>query len=222
MSRSHFLITEANTLILGICRRSTLELYKMQHPKSLTLCWYSIDAVLTLFWCSVDALLTLCWRPFWGVAVSIHTIFSIETSYTSIMSKCCSTAVGLYKMHHTRSLTLCWCSFSDWGCDHVMISWAQNGCQYVDSGYMLQQSTWILYNATPKIIDTLLTLCWCCVEAPLTLCWCSVDALLILCWCSFWGVAVLTLYSHTPMYGLIGRYISRYSCKRGCPYCRVV
>jgi hypothetical protein len=31
------------------------ELYTMQHPKSLTLYWPSVDPLLTFGWCSVDA-----------------------------------------------------------------------------------------------------------------------------------------------------------------------
>jgi len=54
-------ITAANMLIMGICHSTALELYKMQHPKSLTLCWHSVDVVLMLCWCSVDTLWTLCW-----------------------------------------------------------------------------------------------------------------------------------------------------------------
>jgi hypothetical protein len=62
-----------------------------------------------------------------------------------------------------------------------MITFAHNGCQYVDSGYILYQSPQIIEDATPKMDQTLLTLYWRCV-----------DALLTFCWRSFWGVAVLT------------------------------
>jgi hypothetical protein len=108
------------------------------------------------------------------------------------MDKCCSTAVGLYKVQHTKSLTLCWRSFSAWGCDHVAITFAQNSCQYDDYGYLPYQSPWIIQDAKPKIVDTLLTLCWHSVDAVMMLCWRFVDALLMLCWRSFGGVAVST------------------------------
>jgi len=72
----------------------------------------------------------------WGVAVLTQTILPIKAANTSIMGKCRSTAHGLCKMQHTKSFTLCWRSFSDWGCDHVVISIAHNGCQYVHSGDM--------------------------------------------------------------------------------------
>jgi len=147
MFRSLLLITAANTLILGISRSRVLRLFKMQCPKSLTLCWHSVDgvmmlcwrsvdALLTLCWRSVDTLLTLCWRSFCRVAVSTNTILPVKAANTSIMVKGHSTAIELYKMQHTKSLTLCGRSFLDWGCDHVAITFAHNGCQYVESGYM--------------------------------------------------------------------------------------
>jgi len=72
----------------------------------------------------------------WGVAALTQTILHMKAANTSTMGKCRSTALGLYKMQHTISLTLCWRSFSDWGCDHVAISFGHNGCHYVDYGYM--------------------------------------------------------------------------------------
>jgi len=142
----------------------------------LTLCWRSVDALLTLCWRSVDALLTLCWHSFGGVAVLTHTILPVKAANTSIMDKCHGTAFGLHKMQPTKSLTLCWRSFSDWGSDHIVVAFIQNGCQYVDSGYIPLPSAWILHDATPKIVDTLLTICWRCVDALLTIRWRSVDA----------------------------------------------
>jgi len=136
MSRSHLHRMAANTLIMDICRSRALGIYMMQHPKALTLCWHSVDTVLMLCWRSLDAVLTLCWRSFRGVTVSTNTILPIKATNTSIMHKCHSTALGLYKMQHTKSLTLCWRSFSDRCCNHVTISFAQNGCQYIDYGSM--------------------------------------------------------------------------------------
>jgi len=49
----------------------------------------------------------------WGVAALTQTILPIKAANTSNMGKCCSTALGLYKMQHTKLLTLCWHSF--WG-----------------------------------------------------------------------------------------------------------
>jgi len=41
-------IKVANTSIIGKSCSIVLELYKMQHPKLLTLCWRSVDTLLTL------------------------------------------------------------------------------------------------------------------------------------------------------------------------------
>jgi len=98
--------------------------------------WHSVDNLLTRCWCSVDNLLTLWWCSFWGVPVSTHTILPIKAANTSIMDKCRSAALGLYMVQHTKSLTLCWRSFSERSCDHVAITFAQNSCQYVDYGYL--------------------------------------------------------------------------------------
>jgi len=70
----------------------------------------------------------------WGVAALTQTILPIKTANTSIMGKCRSTALGLFKMQHPKSLTLCWRAISDWGCDHVAMSSGHNGCHYVDYG----------------------------------------------------------------------------------------
>jgi len=149
MSQSYLHRTTANTLIMDICRSRALGIYLMQHPKVLTLCWHSFDALLTLIWRSVDAVLTLCWCSFWGVTVLTNTILPIKAANTSIMDKCRSIALGLYKMQHTKLLTLCWRSFSDRCCDHVTIAFAQNGCQYTDYGHMPRQSPWNLHDAIP-------------------------------------------------------------------------
>ena len=138
--------------------------------------WHSVDTLLMLCWCSVDNLLTLCGRSFWGIAVSPHTILPIKAANTSIMGKCHITALGLYKMQHPNSLTLCSRSFSELGCDHFAVSFAHKGCRYVDYNSMRKHSPWIIQDATLKIVDTLLTLCRCSVDAMLKLCWRFVDA----------------------------------------------
>jgi len=136
ISRSHLHRTAANMLIMDICRSRAPGIYMMQHPKALTLCWQSVNTVLMLCWRSVDAVLTVCWRSFWGVTVLPNMILPVNAANTSIMDKCRSTALGLYKMLYTKFLTLCWRSLSDRCCDHVTIPFAQNGCQYVDYGHM--------------------------------------------------------------------------------------
>jgi len=129
-----FPIKVAHTSIMGKCHSTALGLHKMQCPKSLPLCWHSVDAVLTLCWRSVDALLTLCWRSVLAEATSTLTLLPIKGANTSNMGKCRSTALGLYTMQRPNSLTLCWRSFSEWGCDHVAFSFAYKGCRYVDYG----------------------------------------------------------------------------------------
>ena len=73
----------------------------------------------------------------WGLAALTQTILPIQAANTLIVGEFLSTALGLYKMQHPKSVTLCWCSFSDCSCDHVAFSFAPNGCQYVDYGLML-------------------------------------------------------------------------------------
>jgi len=100
----------------------------------LMLCWCSVEALLTVCWRSVDSLLTLCWRSLLGEATPTLTILPIKAANTSIMDKCRSAALGWYKMQHTKSLTLCWRSFSAWGCDPVAFAFANKDCKYVDYG----------------------------------------------------------------------------------------
>jgi len=97
-------------------------------------CWCFVDALLTLCWRSVHALLTLCWRSLSGESRSTLTILPIKATNTSIMDKSRSTALGWHNLQHTQSLTLCWRSFSDWGCDHVAFSFAHKCCHYIDCG----------------------------------------------------------------------------------------
>jgi len=113
----------ANTSIMDKCHSTAPGLHKMQHPKSLTLFWHSVDAVLTL-----------CWRSFSGEVTLTYTVLPIKVAKTSIMGKSRSIALGLYKMQQPKLLTLCWRSFSHWGCDHVAFSFAHKGCRYVDYG----------------------------------------------------------------------------------------
>jgi hypothetical protein len=182
MSWSHLRRMAANILIMRLCHRRALGLYMMQHPKSLTLCWHSVDTVLMLCWRSVVPLLTRYWR-------SVDTCFEGQRYrhrpyclYRLPILRLCINAVAQpldYTRCNTKSLTLCWRSFSEWGCDHVAITFAHNCCQNDDYGYLPQQSPWIIEDAIPKIVDTLLTLCWRSVDALLTLCWRLVDAHLV-------------------------------------------
>ena len=112
-------IQAANTSIMDKSCSLALGLYQMQHPKLLTLCLCSVDTLLTLIFRCCD--------------INIYHIDYKEPN-TPIMGTSRSTALGLYKMQHPKSMTLCWRSFSEWGCDHVDFSFAHKGCQYVDYG----------------------------------------------------------------------------------------
>jgi len=105
-------IVDGNTLVMDSSEQITYNylIYKTKH------CGGSIDA--------------------WGVVALTQTILPIKAVNTSIMGKCCSPALGSYKMQHTKSLPLGWRSFSDRSCDHVTIAFAQNGRQYVDNGHI--------------------------------------------------------------------------------------
>jgi len=127
-------IAAADNLIMDQCRSTALGLFKMQHPKSLMLCWRSVDALLMLCWRSVDALLMLCWRSNLGVATSTSTILPIKAVNTSIINNSLCTTLGLYNMQFPKSLMLCWHTFSKWCCFHVTISFAFKGYQYSDYG----------------------------------------------------------------------------------------
>ena len=104
-------IKVANTLIEVISCSIAPGLYKMQHPKALTLSLHS----------------------YLSVATSTFTIF-IKEANSLIMGKSSSTAFGLYKMQHPTWLMLCWCSFLECGFYRVAVAFAYKGCQYVDYG----------------------------------------------------------------------------------------
>ena len=158
----------------------------MQHPRLLTLClcsvdalltlcWRSVDALLMLCWCSVDALLMLCWRSLSSEVTSRLRILPRRAANPSIMGKFCSTPLGLYKMQHPRLLTFCWRSVDAqltlcWRCVDALsmlifrrcdidinIS-AYKSCRIFDYGQKPQHSPWIIQGATPEIVDALLTL----------------------------------------------------------------
>ena len=126
----------ANTSIIDICRSRPLGLHTMQQPKLLTLCWHYVATVLMICWRSVDALFILCWHAGWGETVSTNTMLHVIGPNTSIKGTGCSATLGLYTMQHTKPFTPCWGSFSDWGWDHVVITFVHNGYKYLASGYM--------------------------------------------------------------------------------------
>ena len=123
-------------------------------------------------WRSVDALLMLWWHSFSGEVKSRLTILPIKAAYTSIIGKFRSTALGSHKMQHPNSLTLCWRSFSEWGCDHVAVSVEHNTAKTSIMGKWHTKALELNSMQHPR----LLTLCWRPVDALLTLYWRSVVA----------------------------------------------
>jgi hypothetical protein len=196
MSGSHVHSMAANTLIMDICHCRALGKYMMQHPKAWTLCWHSVDTVMMLCWRSVDAVLTLCWRSFWGVTVSTNTILPIQAANTSIMEKCHSTALQLYKMHHTKSLPLCWRSFSDCVVTLSQFHLRRMAANTLILGLCCSKALGLYMMQHPNP----LTLCWHSVDTVLMLCWRSVDKLLTNCWRTVYADFGVQWYGHTWYY----------------------
>jgi len=117
MSLALLLIKAANMLVTHNSKHIPFQLPYLHYQKALTLCWWSVQG---------------------GNDVDTNYIAHIG-GQTSIMGKCHSTTLGLYKMQHPKSLTLCWHS--------------------VDAVLTL---CW-------RCVDTVLTLCWHCVDTLLTL-----------------------------------------------------
>jgi hypothetical protein len=84
----------ANPLIMGKCHSTAIGLYKMQHPRLLTLCQHSVDGILMLCDCSVNDLLTFWGRSLSGEVMSTITILPGKVANTSIMDESYSTALG--------------------------------------------------------------------------------------------------------------------------------
>jgi len=182
MSWSHLRRMAANILIMGLCRSRALELYMMQHPKALTLCWHLDDTVLMLCWRSVDPLLTCCWR-------SVDAHFEVQryrhTRYCVYMLRIhwlCINAVA-QPLDYTR------CNRQN--------HWRSVDAQYQSGAVTILRSVLLWIAGNTMIMDIcrtralglykmqypkLLTLCWHSVDAVLMLCWRSVDALLMLIW----------------------------------------
>ena len=103
-------IKVGNTWIIGKCSSITRGLYKIQHWKSYTLCW-----------CSVDT-------HFEVVATWTLTIMCMQAANSSIMSKCHSTALQLYTIQSQKLFMLRWHSFSECSSDLVGFFFPYTGC----------------------------------------------------------------------------------------------
>jgi len=123
----------------------TLIFRMVQWPCHLLFCqgrlpvrWLRIAATRSLFnyrtyksknrWRSVDA-------HFHDGAGSMMLLFlTWKAANTSFMNGCNHSPLRLPKMHSQNSLTFCWPSFSEWGSDLIVYSFARKGCQYVGYG----------------------------------------------------------------------------------------
>jgi len=106
--------------------------------KRLPVCWLWIAPITSPFnyptyktkncWCSVDT-------HFQNGAGSMMLLFlDWKAANTSFMNGCNHSPLRLPKMHSQKLLTLHWRSFSGWGCDCMVYSFAQKGCQNVGYG----------------------------------------------------------------------------------------
>jgi len=75
-----------------------------------------------------------------------------------IIGWCCSIAPRLSRMQDQKLLTLRWCSFLGGSSNIVSSSFAHNGRQYYDYGWMPLHSPVIIQDASSEIIDAPLTL----------------------------------------------------------------
>jgi len=122
MSVALLLIKAAIILVTHECMHIPFQIPYLHYQKSLTLCWRSVSGG--------------------GNINTNHIIY--KCSQTSIIGKCHSTAIGLYKMQRPNLLTLCWRSVDAL----LMLCWCS--------------------------VDALLTLCWQSVDTVLTVIfWCS-------------------------------------------------
>jgi len=185
MSQSYLRRMAANTLIMGLCPSRALELYMMQHPKALTLCWHSVDTVLILCWRSVDALLMLCWR-------SVDAHFEVQRyrhtrycQYRLPIPRLCINAVA-QPLDYTRCNT--------------QNRWRSVDAHFQSGAVTMSRSLLLRTAANTMMMDICrsralglykmqypksLTLCWHSVAVVLMLYWRSVDAwLTLIWWCS--------------------------------------
>jgi len=104
----------------------------------LPVCWLWIAATRSLFnyhtykttnrWCCIDAHFQN------GAGSMMRLFFTWKAANTSFMNGCNQSSPRLPKMDTEKLLMLCWRSFSEWGSDCVVYSFAQKGCQCVGYG----------------------------------------------------------------------------------------
>jgi len=111
-----------------------------------------VDAPLTLHWLAFEAHF-----PNEAVTMSL-SLLPIKAAKMLIMDNSKQIASHLASLQDHESLTLCWRSFSEWGCYHVAFSFASKGCQYIGYGYQWANRYPISLLRTPKIVHSSLTL----------------------------------------------------------------
>jgi len=82
----------------------------------------------------------------------VLSLLPIKAAYMSVMHYSNQITMQLPYIPDQKSLTLCYCSFSEFGSDCVRFSFAYKGCQYFDYGSMLLHSPWIMQDTRPNII----------------------------------------------------------------------
>ena len=136
----------ANTLIMGKSRSIALGLYKMQLPKSKTLCWRSILGVAsstltilpiqeanTVIMCKSRPLdytrcnTQNCWRSVdahfqHGAVIMSLSLLPIKAANMLIMDNSDQITSQTTYFHGQQSLPLGWCPFPEFGCDRVAFS----------------------------------------------------------------------------------------------------
>jgi hypothetical protein len=107
------------------------------------------------------------------VAMSWVPCLPIKVADSTTMGQRHCIAVWLSKIQAQKSLTLRWCLLLGGSSDIATTIFAQKGGQHYDYGYLPLLSHWIVYDATPKIVDAPLTLIFwrwlrygCCLFCP--------------------------------------------------------
>ena len=82
----------------------------------------------------------------------------IKAANSRYIDVCDHSPIRLPKMQEQKSLTLCWRLFSQWGRECVTFSSAYKGSLYLIYERLHPIATQITQGASPKVIDSLLTL----------------------------------------------------------------
>jgi len=96
---------------------------------------------------------------FQDAAGSMMLLFWIsKAANTSFMNGCVHSPLRLPKMHSQKSLIICWCSFSEWGSERMIYSFAKRRSQNVGYEWHRPHHRSITRLTRLKIVDAPLTL----------------------------------------------------------------